>query len=452
MRISFISYRNSKLVQVLFGALLFLLIQGNANADETNLVSAMELTLQNNEDLLSKKYKLNADAEQVEQAWARVKPTITARAIKGRSEYSTELSDDESRSYQRLNLDITQPIFSRKLFLGIDRSELALKSQESMYSLEQKSKLIETAQAYMDVLKFQEAVRISELELNDHEQRLKQLEAMLERGLTSKVDLLEAQSRYDVLRSNLVRDRNDFRISRKALERIIGISVRMVTPIDPQIWDRATSILTVKSKNAFYELSARKSPSIAAAQTKLFVSEKDVEVSKAEYWPELSMRLSVGDSDTYETSVQQDKKIQFELNIPIYEGGMTSSRVAAANYELSSQKFFLEDQKRFVQFKMDEVFARLEGSVANIEALEKTKASNQAYLKSAQKGLTFGLRGVYDVLEAKAQGYDVERRLIFEKYDNILAQIEFLYLIGKLSPSSLADYLKPNYSLSALSS
>lgn len=437
------------LANLAVGLVIFTGLQMSAAAESVSFVSAMKQTLQQNEDLLSKKSKLNADAEQINQAWAQVKPQISASAIKGKGEYSTRFVDDEKATYQRLNLNLVQPIYSRKRFLGIDRSEAAVASQEAVFSLDQQTKLVEMAQSYIEVLKFQEAVRISDLELTDHVQRIEQLEAMLERGLTNKVDLLEAQSRYDVLRSNLVRDQNDLKVAQKSLGRLLGAKVTNVTSLKSELWKRANHIV---AHGDWITLALQNSQTIEVAKKRLKTSEIDVDVAMAEYWPEVSLRMTIGDSETYESSVEKDKKIQLELNVPLYEGGMTNSRVTAARYQVDSETYFLEDQKRFIQFKMDEIMARLQGSIANIQSLEKSKVSNQAYLDSAQKGLTYGLRGVFDVLEAKARGYEVERRLIFEIHDNIMAQIEFLFLIGQLSPAGVESYLQPDFSLSALQS
>lgn len=449
IRKSLRTIRRNSLTNLAVGFVVFAGLQAPASAQSVDFVSAMQQTLQKNEDLLSKQSRLNADAEQVNQAWAQVKPQISASAIKGRAQYSTSFAEDQKETYQRLNLNLVQPVYSRKRFLGIDRSEAAVASQQAMFSLEQQTKLVEMAQAYIEVLKFQEAVRISELELSDHLQRIDQLQAMLDRGLSNKVDLLEAQSRYDVLRSNLVRDQNDLKVAQKSLGRILGTQVTEVASLNSNLWQRAEQILSEKD---WVSLALQKSQTIEVANTRLAVSETDVQVAKAEYWPELSLRMTVGDSETYETSIQKDQKIQLELNVPLYEGGLTNSRVAAARYQVESETYFLEDQKRFIQFKMDEILARLEGSIANIEALKNSKVSNQAYLDSAQKGLTYGLRGVFDVLEAKARGYEVERRLIFEIHDNIMAQIEFLYLIGQLSPAGVESYLQSDFAISALQS
>lgn len=435
------------LTNLLVGFVVYAGLQMPAAAESVNFVSAMQQTLLHNEDLLSKKSRLYSDAEQVNQAWAKVKPKISASVIKGRSEYSTSFAEDQKETFQRLNFNVVQPVYSRKLFLGIDRSEAEVESQQALFSLEQQTKLVEMGQAYIEVLKFQEAERISKMELTDHLQRIKQLEAMLERGLSNKVDLLEAQSRYDVLRSNLVRDQNDLKVAQKTLGRIVGFQVTQIESLNQDLWQRAKQII---GQTDWVTIALRNSQTIEVAKKRIAVSEANVKVAKAEYWPELSLRVTVGDSETYETSIQKDQKIQLELNVPLYEGGLTDSRLAAARYFVESENYFLEDQKRFIEFKMDEIMARLEGSIANIESLQKSKVSNEAYLDSAQKGLIYGLRGVFDVLEAKARGYQVERRMIFEIYDNIMAQIEFLHLIGQLSTAGVESYLQSDFSLSAL--
>jgi len=426
---------------------LSMLMTGLSYAQTLTLSEAMQSTLKNNDELLSKTAKYNADKEQLNQAWSRVKPNISASLMRGRSDYSTTAENNQFSPTKRYSLNIVQPVFSKKLFEGIERTESAVEAQKLTLNLERKTKLVEVSQSFIETLKFQEAVRISARELEDHHKRVKQIKAMLERGLSNKVDLLEAESRLDILRSNLVKDQSDYNVAKNSLERLVGFKIDNLEKLEHALWQRSNEIL---KHSDWYEVAYKNSYSIEVAEQRLLLAEKDVSLNKADYWPELNLRFSMNSSETYETSIESDKKIQLELNVPIYEGGLTDSKVAAARYTAQSEKHFVKDQERFIAFKLGELLSTLEGSVASIKALQQSKLSNKAYLDSAQKGLAFGLRGVFDVLEAKSRLYDVERRLLFEIHDNVMTQVEFLYLLGMFSPEQVHDYFQNDFSVSTL--
>jgi outer membrane protein TolC len=176
----------------------------------------------------------------------------------------------------------------------------------------------------------------------------------------------------------------------------------------------------------------------------------DIEVAKSGYYPEVALRAEASKSDTLETSIEGSNKIQIELTWPLYEGGDTDSRVKQSRALLESSRYQLQDRKEFLEVKLEETVARMDGNLKKIKALNQTIESSRAYLDAAQKGLSYGLRGVFDVLEAKSRVYDARRQLTAEVYDNLLAQFEFLYLIGRLDSSTVKSYLSEDFSVVTL--
>jgi TolC family type I secretion outer membrane protein len=414
---------------------------------QIDYLKAYQTTLDNNEGLFSKQAQLNADQEQLRQAWGGVLPNISVSGAYGKGQYDTAFQKGQEDDFHRTSLHVVQPIYSARKFNTIAREQDNSKASESQFELDQYTTLLEMTQAYLDLARAQRLERITQQELDDHQIKSRRLEAMLERGLANKMDMLEARSKQDEIRANLVTAQNQVMVNQRRLERLLGANVDTIQPINETLWQRARDLV---AQPDWYQVAQRHAPNLKVAELAYQVAKQDLSVQKAGHHPEVNLRAEVTNSDSYENTFRDNRKIQLEFTLPLYEGGITSSRIRAAHNLVSSKQYALRDSERFVQVKLKETLTKLQASIANLDALEQSIASNQAYLDAAEKGLDYGLRGVFDVLEAKTKMYNTERRMLDEIYANLFAQFELLYLIGKFDYATLSAYLEPHYQVSEL--
>lgn len=417
-------------------------------AGQITLLEAIDLTLEYNDDLASKKAIYEADKELITQAKANVRPAIDYRYTIGKGQYSTDFYDDLDDGFNRSTLSLVQPVFSMQRYINLDRSKNRVEASQYRYEVDKQSKLLELVEAYITLLKHEEAAVIAEQEVVDHLVKMDRLDLMLDRGFATKMDILEARSVYDELNSDLLVVKNDALISKTRLSRLLGTAVDKVAPLDNQLWRRSDTIL---QNNKWQDFALENALAIDLSKKEYDVAKYDVRIEKAAHLPEVNFRAEVARIDSYDTSLTNDRKIQFELTLPIYHGGMMASKTRAAENQLKGKRYKLQDSERLVKVQLDEVLTKLEGGVAKIKAYEQSVESSNAYLQAAERGMTFGLRGLFDVLEAKSRLYGAQRKLIFEVYDNVLYQFEFLYLMGYLDKSTVADYLNASFSFSNLS-
>lgn len=453
MRLSLIddvkANKRARMVYVgLLTMFLSVMLMQQARAEVLGIVGAVELMHENNDELLRKKSRFYADEELVVQAWARLKPELSVSAARGAAEYDTTFLEDQEASYTRVRLSLVQPIYSHGRFKEVSRSEKFVVSSKASLALDYQAKTLETLAAYFELLRFKEVASLIQQEFEDNKVKVQRIEEMLKRGLATKMDQLEAQSRYDELRSATVQSKNDVTVSLKRLERLVGRTVLDVEPVDVGLWQRAEALL---EQDEWHDLAQRKSLIIRLAKLRYEVAKLDVSAEQAGHWPELTLRVGLNNNtDSYTTNIKEERTLELELKVPLYSGGGVSSRVTAAQHLLKSSGFDVRDQKKFVKVTLDELLSKLSASVASIQALKLSVASNEAYQTAAEKGMNHGLRGLFDVLEAKARVYRAQRTLSEQVYANITNQFELLYLMGELTPEMIRLYLKPNYDISSV--
>lgn len=426
--------------KVLRGVLLSVALTSVASADEPiSLLQAYAFTLEKNQAILSKQSALDADREDLNQAWSRVLPNITFNGQTGKGRYSTKFLKDEEADYSRATVNLVQPVFSQSRFKDIARAGRSVERAQSEYTVEQTSTALETLHAYLDVVSFATQLQIARQELEDHQVRRQRLEAMLERGLATKVDLLETQSRFDEVRAAVVQAENELNVAKTRLEQFVGMEQVEVQQVDESLWRHSRSLLQQTDWKA---KALANSLTVKTARLGLMEAQAGVEVRRGDFWPELNLRAEYGKVDSYETSIEDNAKVQLELTVPIYQGGATASALRAAQHQVRSSEHYLKDREYFVGVKTEETLAKIKGSYENIQAYTKVAESAHAYLDAAEKGLRFGLRGIYDVLDAKSRLYNAQRKLQAEIYANIKAQLELLYLTSAFGVNEVADFIE----------
>lgn len=434
-------FKNSQFKLVILAVCL--LFSKQAVADSLTLMEAYKASLISNNSVLSKQSMLQADSEELEQAWSRVLPNVTVNASVGKGRYDTSFVKDENESISRASIRVTQPVFSLSRFRGINRAELTVARYAAEFDMELYGVALETTQAYLDVLSFKNEAAIAEQQTEDHLIRIQRLEAMLERGLATRVDLLETRSRYDESQAKSIQANNNYKVAVKKLEQLIGANKVDVIEIDEALWQQSKALLS--ESISWPDLALENSYTIKMAQRRLDESKSDISVREADYWPEVSLTAEYGKFESYENSIEKNAKVQLELSMPLYQGGQTSSAVRASKDRARSNVYYLEDRKHFVTLKTEEVVTTIKDSYENILAYQATLESSNAYLESAEKGLKYGIRGMYDVLEAKTRLFDAQSRLNFEIYKNIKSQLELLFLTSAFGEAEMQSFLEGRY-------
>ena len=422
---------------------LFAIFAKPVLAEPLTLMQAYKASLVSNKSVLSKQSMLEADSEEIDQAWSKVLPSVTVNGSVGKGRYDTAFIEDEDEAISRVSIRLTQPVFSLSRFRGINKAELTVARSSAEFDMELYGIALETTQAYLDVLAFKKEAHIAQQQANDHLIRIQRLEALLEKGLATRVDLLETRSRYDESKAKSIQAKNDYKVAVKKLEQYIGANKIDVIEVDETLWKQSETLLN--DTIDWPALALENSYTIKMAQLRLEESQSDVSVRQAEYWPEVNLKAEYGKYESYENSIEKNAKIELELSMPLYQGGQTSSAVRASKSRAQSNVYYLEDRKLFVVLKTEEVMTNIKGSYENIMAYQAILESSNAYLESAEKGLQHGVRGMYDVLEAKTRLFDAQSRLNAEIYKNIKLQLELLFLTSAFGEAEMQSFLAGHF-------
>src|SRR3546814_76546 len=171
-------------------------------ANAMTLQEALALTYETNPSLLASRAELRASDENVSQANAAWRPTVTSSLSAGVSDTKTErqgITTTNATGYPRTGrLSITQPLFTGgENAAVIAGAEADVQAQRASLFNSEQDILLQGVVAYVNVLREQATL---DLQVNNLSRLQKQLEATRDRfrvGEVTRTDVAQAEARVD---------------------------------------------------------------------------------------------------------------------------------------------------------------------------------------------------------------------------------------------------------------
>lgn len=345
-----------------------------------------------------------------------------------------------------LSVNAAQPLFRRQNQVLYEQSKGQVKIAGMQFQVAEQDLILRIAQAYFDVLQSQDNIDFINAQKAAIAEQLAAAKRNFEVGTATITDTHEAQARYDLAVAQEIAEQNSLDIRLRTLEKLVG---KPAGALDALI---EPAQLKAESGN-IDEWAARAADGNLQAEIQRIakaIADQEVERNRAGHYPTLDAvaGYTVNNNQNFGTT-QVDTRIAsigLELNLPIYQGGLTSSRVreAVANQEKARQD--LENATREASLQARQAWLNVSSGVARVQALEQALTSSKAQLESTKLGLQVGVRTNLDVLNAEQQVLSARRDLAGARYAYLLSGLSLKAAAGSLGPADLAEidrHLKP---------
>jgi outer membrane protein len=386
-----------------------------------------------------------AGQEKAVQGRAGLLPQVN---VSGNARYNNVDTDfgDSDYSSNTLAINAAQPLFRRQNTVQYEQAKNQVKIADVQLKAAEQDLILRVVQAYFDVLQSQDNLAFIAAQKAAISEQLASAKRNFEVGTATITDTHEAQARFDLAVAQEIAEQNTYNIRLRALEKLIG---KPAGSLDVLAEDR---ILKTEPGTIDDWAQRAASGNLQAEIQRLAksIADQDVERNRAGHYPTLDAvagysvnnNLSAG-TMRYDANFAQ---IGLELNVPLYQGGLTSSRVreAVANQEKARQD--LEAAAREASLQARQAWLNVNSGAARVRALEQALVSTKAQLDSTKLGLQVGVRTSLDVLDAEQQVLSARRDLAGARYAYLLAGLSLKAAVGTLGPADLAEidrHLKP---------
>ena len=129
--------------------------------------------------------------------------------------------------------------------------------------------------------------------------------------------------------------------------------------------------------------------------------------------------------------------VGLQLNVPLFQGGLISSRTqeAAHRYDAAQQEF--EATRRATERQARASYLGVAGGAAKVTALSQAVVASESAVEAKTQGFAAGINSNLDVLDAARDLYRAKRDLSSARYDYLLNLLRLKQAAGTLSESDL---------------
>lgn len=417
------------------------------------------LALQNDADLASQRFEAEAAAQQVPMAQAGLRPQVQASAgytYQQSDNYYTDnpdyrpdddlggASDDYEARYrgttrdQTWQVQLSQPLFSLERWRKVGKAEAQSAVAELEVAVAERDLALQVAEAYLDAFLASRKLGLLDAKQASLTLQARQASRAYDLGVGDRIDLLESQSRLDQAFADTVGARNELDNALSLLERLTGELPRFSgdTLGDlgqltlPGGWDDAEPWLERTANNV----------EVALGKQQMKVADAETAVRRAGHYPELDLSLGYTDRDSNDPfRDSDDASANLRLNVPIYEGGYTSASVRQGELSQQAAKASYTNALNLARQEVRQRLRGLRGDERQIEALKRSIESSNLFLQAAEKGEQLGLRDLVDVLDARADLYDLRIQFVEVVRQYLLDRLNLQAAVGDLGTRDLVD-------------
>ncbi|MDF9755925.1 TolC family outer membrane protein [Pseudomonas hunanensis] len=431
-----------------------------SGSDRAELMAVYRQAVEHNTEIAAARADFAARQEALPQARANLLPAISV----GSTVESTRLTRDEpeltrARSGTTVQANLKQPLFNAAFWFELKAAKTSIAQAALELSAKEQELILKTAEVYFETLRATDEHATSRAEECALKQQRDQAQARLKGGLSSITDVLDAQSAYDNAMANrkLAQRQVD-----DAFEQLIRLTNKSYASIEGMRHQMPIHAPVPDDTQAWVDAALGQNLTLLANNYAVRAAEENLSQRRAGHAPTVDAVVSYrrGDNDSFGYNNPSDfgldgyrgnvaqSSIALEMNLPLFNGGRTSSQSREAYQRLMQSEEQREGQRREVVLDARNFFRAVNSDIEQIHARRQTIQSSQESLKASKVGADIGTRNTVDVLNAQRQLFKAVRDYNNARYDFILNNLRLKQAAGMLAAhdlQSLADYLKADY-------
>jgi outer membrane protein len=290
-------------------------------------------------------------------------------------------------------------------------------------------------QAYSDVRRDQEALRIRQENVAVLQRQLEESNARFEVGEITRTDVAQSQSRLAAAHAQHQSAVAQLAISRANYASVVGQNPGELAP-EPSL-----AFLLPGNVDDAFTVAEQNSPLLRAQQFTEKASRARVAGARAERMPNVSLRTTFGfsgNASPYDGSLwSRNVQTQATVTVPLFTGGLTSSRIRQSIERNNVDRINIETQRRAVLQTITQFWNQLVAARANIGSTAEQVRAAKIAAEGTRQEQQVGLRTTLDVLNAEQELRNAELAQVSATRDEYVAASTVLAAMGRLEGKNL---------------
>ncbi|MEM8785929.1 MAG: TolC family outer membrane protein [Pseudomonadota bacterium] len=404
------------------------------------LMEALVSAYETNPTLLAERADLRATDENVPQAKAGWRPTVTVEGTYGIQDTNSKTTNngfinrtDSSTEPYTVQGQVIQPLYRGGRTMAQTRQARALvgQGQANLLTVEQ-NVLLDAVTAYFDVIREK---AVLDLRLNNVEVLRRQLRAAQDRfrvGEITRTDVAQAEARLSGARAEVTSAEAFLTRSREDYARVIGVV--------PEDLETAPPLpILPESEEGALAIAVDINPLLLTARQRERASFQAIRVVRGELLPTVSLNgtLSQSEDNNSDSSQNNQASLLGSVSVPLYQSGDVYSRVRQAKQTNSGDRLQISEAQRQVEADVANAWESLRAARAVIVSTSEQVRANTIAFEGVQQEARVGSRTTLDVLDAEQELLDAKVSLVEAQRDEYVAAYSLLAAIGGLTAEGI---------------
>ena len=399
------------------------------------LRQAVEAALKTHPRVLAAVAQRRAAEQDVSQARGGYFPTLDVNAATGRERTD---SPDTRALGGEANLDRRESglLLSQKLFDGmataseVERQNARLAVATSRLAETREDIGLRAIEAYLEVLKNRELVRLADENLKAHLDIRNKVRLRVEGGVAQKVDLQQAQGRIALANSALSARAGKLREVEANYLTVVGrlpggdLADPAAAPSNALTSGAVNNTLLTQSVRQASETAMATNPTLSAANAEVAAAEASLRGAKAPYFPRLNLEFSANRNENIAgTRGKVDNEaLMLVMRWNLFRGGSDRAQERAFAERRYAAIDTAANTRRDVEERVAVALYAKATSEERLAYLRDHASLSVEVLDSYKQQLDLGRRTLLDVLNAENELFTARSNLAAGRYDDLFNQ------------------------------
>ncbi len=418
-----------------------------------DLVGVHDLALKSDPRLKAAEYRREATAENKTQAWSNLLPQLGASGNWNKGNTKTtipdlDFKDERTKADRNYGLRLQQSLYDQANYEQLDVARGQITQADAIYQTVYLDFLLRVSDSYFIVLTLMDGVTFAEAEELALKRQYEQAEQRFEVGLTAVTDVHEAKASYDNARARAIVARNNLADAKE--------EIRVLTGQHFEEFDALQEVLPLVEPDPFdadrwVEIALSNNPVVLSSRAAVEIADSNMRLARTGHFPTLDLVATYNDftnkkfviRDDFQQPIARtdlgvdDTTVSLQLNIPIYLGGVVSSRTRQARYLMDATGQDLDDVQRATVRETQNAFRAILAGIQEVQAFEQARISAESALEATQAGFEVGTRTIVDVLIAQQRKFQAQRDNSIARHAYILRHLRLKSIAGLLTSEDL---------------
>lgn len=423
-------------------------------AGAEDLLQIFNLAVENDPEIRQSRATYNAQHTLVDQGRSFLLPTINLTARTSRDTSGVDGVPPDSGLFQTPQHSFANGFNNKGYGLNLRQAVLnfeawysyqsALKGDEvaalTLARAEQQL-ILKVASAYFDVLRSQANLASFRAEEEASLQVLEQTQQRFDVGLIPITDVYDSQANADLANVNRLVEENNLSQAEEALEAIIGRSFGELDGLSSEF----PIVANENSLTEWETLALENNPTVRSAVLDFEARKDDAKAVRATMLPTVDLAVSYnwnqsGNAISFTPNLASESSaITLNLTVPLYSGGLNSSRLRQAYYTRDASEEALLKARRDNTRTTRNAFRSVETDVRAVSARAQAIVSAQSALEATQVGAQVGTRNVVDVVLSQRTLFQAQRDYANARFNYVINTLNLKEAAGALSPQDIID-------------